>query len=78
MKAIRPTVDADIYQESVSLLHPNPFSQSGEIFFENIFLLFITYTMHTVSFDWFLSGLECILNFEFCMYAKTFDILPEI
>ena len=24
-------------------------------------------TMHTVSFDWFLSGLEWILNLEFCL-----------
>ena len=23
--------------------------------------------MHTVSFDWFLSGLEWILNLEFCL-----------
>ena len=34
-------------------------------------------TLHTVSFDWFLSGLEWILNFEFC-FTKTFDILPEV
>ena len=27
----------------------------------------ICHTMHTVSFDWFLSGLEWILNFEFCL-----------
>ena len=31
--------------------------------------------MHTVSFDWFLSGLEWILNLEFCLLNKTFDIL---
>ena len=32
---------------------------------------------HTVNFDWFLSGLEWILNLEF-FFTKTFDILPEI
>ena len=29
-------------------------------------------TMHTISFDWFLSGLEWILNFEFC-FANFFE-----
>ena len=24
-------------------------------------------TLQTVSFDWFLSGLECVLNLEFCL-----------
>ena len=32
--------------------------------------------MHTVSFDWFLSGLERILNLV--LFTKTFDTLPEI
>ena len=27
----------------------------------------VTYTLHTVSFDWFLSGLEWILKLEFCL-----------
>ena len=26
-----------------------------------------SHTLHTVSFDWFLSGLEWILNLEFCL-----------
>ena len=30
--------------------------------------------VHTVSFDWFLSDLEWILN----LLTKIFDILPEI
>ena len=34
-------------------------------------------TVHTVSFDWFLSGLVWILNLEFWL-TKNFDILPEI
>ena len=37
----------------------------------------IIHTLHTVSFDWFLSGLEWILNLEF-YFIKTFDILLEI
>ena len=32
---------------------------------------------HTVSFYWFLSGLEWIPNLE-VFFTKTFDILPEI
>ena len=32
--------------------------------------------LHTVSFDWFLSSLEWIINFE--LFNKSFDILPEI
>ena len=36
------------------------------------------YVLHTVSFDWFLSGLEWILYLEFCLLNKTFVILPEI
>ena len=31
------------------------------------------YAVHTVSFDWFLSGLEFGV-----LFTKTFDILPEI
>jgi len=34
--------------------------------------------VHNVSFDWFLSDLEWILNFEFCLLTKICDILPEI
>ena len=30
-------------------------------------LLFVTITLHTVSFDWFLSSLEWILNLKFCL-----------
>ena len=33
--------------------------------------------LHTVSFNWFLFGLEWILNFN-VLVTKTFDILPEI
>jgi hypothetical protein len=33
--------------------------------------------VHTVSFDWFLSGLEWILSLDF-LFTKAFDILPEI
>ena len=29
---------------------------------------FYLYRLHTVSFDWFLSGLEWILNLEFCLH----------
>ena len=36
------------------------------------------FTMHTVSFDWFLSGLEWIRVFELgVLLTETFDILPE-
>ena len=31
------------------------------------FLALYTVRVHTVSFDWFLSGLEWILNLEFCL-----------
>ena len=33
----------------------------------HILLLSCLSTMHTVSFDWFLPGLEWILNLEFCL-----------
>ena len=36
--------------------------QRGSVFYIRL----LRYTMHTVSFDWFLSGLEWILNLEFC------------
>ena len=36
----------------------------------------VFYPVHTVSFDWFLSRLEWILNLV--LFSKTFDILPEI
>ena len=49
-----------------------------------IFIMFYTYlvltsvtSVYTVSFDWFLSGLEWILNLEFCN-TKIFNILQEI
>ena len=35
--------------------------------------------MHTVSFDWFLSGLEWILNLKFCYLLFCYsDILLDI
>ena len=34
-------------------------------------------TMHTVSFDWFLSGLELILNLEFC-FLKLFIFYQKL
>ena len=43
------------------------------------FLLMVNilqYTMHTVSFDWFMSSLEWILNLV--LLPKTSDTLPEI
>ena len=36
----------------------------------------ITYAVHTVSFDWFVSGLEGIIYLEFCYFifcAKSFN-----
>ena len=37
----------------------------------------MTNAQHTEIFDWFLSGLEWILNLEFSLLI-IFDILPEI
>ena len=44
-----------------------PWKLSNMLRYSEIILLSLLSTLHTVSFDWFLSSLEWILSFEFCL-----------
>ena len=59
----------DIENLSNYCWHKNQFHNFLNLIFSRFFwdLLQIFQPLHTVSFEWFLSGLERILNLEFCL-----------